>query len=178
VGVGVGVGVGGGVGGGNRPAIRVSGKSSGYRSHQGEGETTMSESRERTTSKRPRRNVTAGDLGLISKHTPGPWVVGTMGHDTDMETQINCLREGVDTEREWTSIHLNVTDGDAPDEVVALTHPDNAHLIAAAPELLEACKHVVQRYCGCHSSSDRNWHGKDCSVPLLKAAIAKAEGRE
>ena len=47
----------------------------------------------------------------------------------------------------------------------------NADLIAAAPELLAACKEFVRK-CDCGEASSRR------SYAQMKAAIAKAEGRE
>lgn len=58
-----------------------------------------------------------------------------------------------------------------PDEVEA-----NAHLIAAAPELLAACKEAVL-YLEAGISSTRFAYQARCNaVQLCRAAIAKAEG--
>lgn len=93
----------------------------------------------------------------MSKHTPGPWkavkttntpwsiVVNHDGplpneHQGDLLTQISGLR--------WES-----------DEA-------NAHLIAAAPELLEALKRILE-----------NKFEPDKITCIAEAAIAKAEGR-
>jgi hypothetical protein len=46
------------------------------------------------------------------------------------------------------------------------------------PGLLDACKHAVERNCGCHSSEGPHWHSRHCSVPILRAAIQKAEASD
>lgn len=75
------------------------------------------------------------------KWTAGPWLVGTMGYETDMETQIGCLREDKDTEKEWQPIGFADENGFAG--VIALAHLSNANLIAAAPELYDMLKAAV-----------------------------------
>lgn len=114
-----------------------------------------------------------------AKHTKGPWIVGVMGHDADMDTQIACLKENENTEQEWTAIGTSDADGFA--EVIALAHPANARLIAAAPELLEACEGLTLLIENMHDLFGANpvgeWMQQKESYRLAKAAIAKAEGR-
>ncbi len=74
------------------------------------------------------------------KHTPGPWVVDD-GLVT-MRDQAELIKADIGTNREWTAIGKNDEEGFA--EVVSLSHPANALLIAAAPELLEACQTYAQ----------------------------------
>ena len=89
------------------------------------------------------------------KHTMGPWYL-------DFDT--------VSTEpRRKGYVLAQVSFGSIdPDEVKA-----NAHLIAAAPELLDACKQAVVRL---HDISELwkvySWP----TIELLEKAIAKAEG--
>src|SRR3990167_7565144 len=70
----------------------------------------------------------------MSKHTPGPWQAGR----ADMAT----VEYGVDSkwiyaDKKYIAL-ASGNDVDTWDEVMA-----NAHLIAAAPELLEACKKAL-----------------------------------
>lgn len=85
-------------------------------------------------------------------HTPGPWRVfdtplgvGVTPKDGEYADIARC--DGFDSTR-------------TPDEVRA-----NAHLIAAAPDMLAALKFVDER-----GNADDFWN-------VLHAAIAKAEGR-
>ena len=83
-----------------------------------------------------------------TKHTPGPWHVT----ENDGEYSIN-----------W------------PDCVGIKPFKDerrkaNAYLIAAAPEMLEALKQVV-------SKVEKEYSIDFTDIPLVKAAILKAEGK-
>lgn len=89
-------------------------------------------------------------------HTPGPWRIGDAGHTV-----------------------FGPPNGSPSPRTVATVVPhndrrDNARLIAAAPDLLEACKDCLERL---QAYSERG-----LSFPLTTAkartAIAKAEGRE
>jgi len=82
----------------------------------------------------------------MSKHTPGPWLaqgryIGVKGH-------MSYIGECSDQNGNWTNEPMAVA---------------NAHLIAAAPELLEALKDMGARY---------------GLTDLARAAIAKAEGEQ
>ena len=121
-----------------------------------------------------------------AKHTKGPWIVGTMVHDTDIDTQVSCLKENEGTDKEWTAI--GVEDADGFSEVIALAHPANASLIAAAPELLEACEASLGAVNAAECLGEKEGIGKDTTkyperikldaiVERVRAAIAKAEGR-
>jgi hypothetical protein len=98
----------------------------------------------------------------MMQHSPGPWRV-EKSHDLWME-----IRAG----------HGLVADCVAP---------RNANLIAAAPDLLEACeaaligaKHEACKYRGkIEESPEPTFHCCDWSsvVDLLEKAIAKAKGR-
>lgn len=56
-------------------------------------------------------------------------------------------------------------------------YSDLVPLIEALPELLEACKAALGRGCLCSSSRSDDWHGEQCPIPILRAAIHKAEGQ-
>lgn len=100
----------------------------------------------------------------MSKHTPGPWHVG-------IEPTMNTIRirdNGMDALPIATIFY---SDGGKPryqrEESTA-----NARLIAAAPDLLEACieAHECIRTGGHFADSNR-------TMERLAAAIAKAEGK-
>ena len=94
----------------------------------------------------------------MSKHTPGPWYV-EMGND---------CRLVVDAQECVVAI-VKSPDVD-PDE----WETANAKLIAAAPDLLEACKQAA-RYI--HVCGPKPLHVTDTLVhDALAAAIAKAKG--
>lgn len=92
----------------------------------------------------------------MAQHTPGPWYRSTSGryirYDMPPMTGANVC-------------DLDVFGG-PPDEAEA-----NARLIAAAPDLLAACKLVVACYKGTTA------HEQVPAWEAVLAAIAKAEGR-
>ena len=137
----------------------------------------------------------------MSKHTPGPWrwdvhpkqhTVQLCGGRPQYDlTVMTCERWGMAgaapsflRPADGSSMLL-ITRADAfmapipgrehhADWLQTIDHPD-AHLIAAAPELLEACRAVIwwqERTGGMDDRLDQ----RDVYQPLL-AAIAKAEGR-
>lgn len=101
-------------------------------------------------------------------HTPGPWSVDSeSGNDGEAEVIVAADRTIC-----WTA------DTFTDEEGAAITDEDraNARLIAAAPELHEACKHALHALntaprfrCGKFNSYD--------IASMLEHAIAKAEGR-
>ena len=92
-------------------------------------------------------------------HTPGPWKV--LGEDVVLE----CNEKEVVA---WV--------GDIDGQMI-----NNAHLIAAAPDMLEALKEVVALtenlpvcpFCSCVLD-----HRPDCLSHEIEAAIKKARGEE
>lgn len=83
------------------------------------------------------------------KHTPGPWAIEF----------IPGLLERSIVNRDHS--------GDDWDIATVHSGPVNAHLIAAAPELYEACQRAFEQ-------TDRNARPNDWD--LLRAALAKARG--
>lgn len=75
----------------------------------------------------------------VVSHTPGEWKLDKE-QMVSMRDQAQMLLDDIGTDREWVAVGLEDCDGFA--EVIAMTHPQNARLIAAAPDLLEACKAV------------------------------------
>ena len=80
-------------------------------------------------------------------HTPGPWIYNGCFITADGERPI--------------------ARGDVPPE----ENECNAHLIAAAPELLEACRAVI-------AFRDLDAEQRDDAVHMCEVAIAKATGKE
>jgi hypothetical protein len=96
----------------------------------------------------------------MNKHTPGPWVVYDDSND-GKTNRIEIAARGKTVA--W--IYHSVPAEDLP----------NARLIAAAPDLLDALKNIVNLW-DHHASA----HGDGTIFPLhvaARAAIAKAEGK-
>ena len=97
-------------------------------------------------------------------HTPGPWNISTDGEAAGV---IYALRGF-----EWDDICVITPRCEAA---------ANAHLIAAAPDMLEALEEVVALtenlqvcpFCGCVLD-----HRPDCLSHEIDAAIRKARGKE
>lgn len=121
---------------------------------------------------------------MSGKHTPGPWVVRTAGHGA---------AGGVVVDELW----VGKPAGDTADDIAIasdirnpyadqLDHvaEANAALIAAAPDLLEACKRLEMACMRLGIHFSRGTHeGKHTDEALeainqARAAIAKAEGRQ
>lgn len=101
----------------------------------------------------------------MSKHTPGPWNIAQ--ESIDKEWHIVTASGG----RIMANVHI-----EAGNEMDAA----NARLIAAAPDLLAACKDVArQANMNIDADDPDNWHLAEITrsaVELVFAAIAKAEG--
>lgn len=89
----------------------------------------------------------------MSKHTPGPWRFTSRPHDG------NYMR-----------IHCS-SDPNEGDNLRGYCGEANARLIAAAPDLLEACKAML----ACCYDLERN-DETIAAVETTRAAIAKATG--
>jgi hypothetical protein len=98
---------------------------------------------------------------METKHTPGPWKIHhNIGHKNELgiiADNAPCIIAIMGNQKEW------------PKEAEA-----NANLIAAAPELLEACKFFIELYDESQSNSDKSY-AADSGAELISAAIAKAE---
>jgi hypothetical protein len=92
--------------------------------------------------------------GKMSTHTLGPWTI-----------------------RPSTSLHRTyvLTGSHIPDEIPWEEDCANAHLIAAAPDLL-ATLEAINEWGGRHLKYDIQWAAS--FGPLTRAAIAKAQGKE
>ena len=127
----------------------------------------------------------------MAEHTPGPWMIHLHNHvDGELWLSIGHLRNGMET-GPVTDITGKVSQVFRPccEFKYLLASEDeqwaNAHLIAAAPDLLAALEEVEygqivitreygsMRECPICQNSEGYGHGKDC---LISAAIAKARG--
>lgn len=97
----------------------------------------------------------------MSKHTPGPWM--------QSDATVYALTPDGKRNRFWTSVQsvCRPEIGEASQEECRA----NAHLIAAAPDLLEAAKKLIRA--GEEGDADLAMEAHDD----LRAAIAKAEGK-
>lgn len=92
------------------------------------------------------------------KHTPGPWKVAPV--------------EG----KRMTCVYTDKTN------IALLVHQEDAHLIAAAPELLEALKEYIEVMGPAHENECPQDDTCNCKWKYINdkvnQAIAKAEGAE
>lgn len=97
----------------------------------------------------------------MNQHTPGPW--------NFVEVEYTASQPAVFEVRDDEGAFI----ASAADEADAL-------LIAAAPELLEACESVIRTTGRVHAGAcivDEVGKGCICHVDKLRAAIAKARGQ-
>jgi len=100
---------------------------------------------------------------MESKHTEGLWKV--FGEKSNINITAKFLN-GTDPYR--MPIAYIQTEGNCNDSMA------NAHLMAAAPELLEACELVMQMY----EDDSMFRHPRNCDAILkTEQAIAKAKGK-
>lgn len=92
-------------------------------------------------------------------HSPGPW-----------KLQPFMNRDGF------------YVDGPEGNAIVMVTKNENreadARLIAAAPDLLAACKHLLASHQFCEVSSGKDCECGRCICCEARAAVSKAEGRD
>lgn len=93
----------------------------------------------------------------MSKHTPGPWKYSPKRS----QPELNLYR--VTTTKDTAAVFITSSEADA-------------HLIAAGPDLLEACK-GIQRAAQTRTPNELQLFISD-ALKLVQAAIAKAEGKE
>ena len=96
-----------------------------------------------------------------AKHTPGPWEA--CGQD-------GCIRIRA-TDVDGTTVYPAAINGNADDDEYGPTTRANAELIAAAPDLLAACRVALQAIEDAHhgvSTADQE--------AMIEQVIAEAEG--
>ncbi len=109
----------------------------------------------------------------MAKHTPGPWVFDGSGIHKEAVTMVEFGLE-IHVQRIaaiYVADDFEFTSSEAEERFQAEAEA-NAHLIAAAPDLLAACESVIARISD--PSVDRE--KDDESLRLLRAAIARAKG--
>ena len=110
-----------------------------------------------------------------AKHTPGPWLIEPDHIDDDGAYSEPSIWSTPDDSGKQFAI--------ATIRIGLLGSAANAHLIAAAPELLEACKEMVRRFTGLFDSYARKTYAEgsnpdsDLELSLInaKSAIQKAD---
>lgn len=113
-----------------------------------------------------------------TKHTPGPWRVSKITNDVSVCGQrIDCFEVESPKDCCWIAQVQNHT-------ACTATEPGNAnaHLIAAAPDLLKACKEAIPWICLATARDPETTHPQALvnakeDLDLAMKAIAKAEGR-
>jgi len=95
-------------------------------------------------------------------HTPGPWELKT--HIEKGESQ--------------GAPYMFVQSCENGEIISRVSNFDNARLIAAAPELLEACEKAHDELCKATFSGRGDVRGLDYAIDKIKSAVAKAEGKE
>ena len=93
----------------------------------------------------------------VGKHTPGEWIVGAMGNEVftgdGKATICQCVEH---------------------DKRTHLRSQANARLIAAAPDLLEACKEMINLICDYNQGEDYEVNGW---IKEWGNIVKKAEGK-
>lgn len=114
---------------------------------------------------------------MTTQHTPGPWTYES--DHTHRQYNIRMLGHLIGTRDEAKHI---CTVNNLPPHVLANRDPAtaeaNAHLIAAAPELLAASRILlaIVEHLRAHPGDTLDEHHCD-EIDAARAAIAKAEGR-
>jgi hypothetical protein len=114
----------------------------------------------------------------MSRHTPGPWIFGIRNYDD--ECKPGFIEKPFDYKGPGFFDNPGIFGADGTevvgcDEYLIFNSPDNARLIAAAPDLLEALK-------ACIPHLERDDHHTDAlsrerpHYAAARAAIAKATG--
>ena len=103
----------------------------------------------------------------MSEHTAGPWHVDPKAPEESYFEDVNILRE------DGLAVAVAVHNGNIDPATVKA----NAHLIAAAPDLLEALKEALDLLRKEAPGTPLNNHRFDAIGIRAYAAIAKAEGR-
>ncbi len=102
-------------------------------------------------------------------HTPGPWIFCTPNYNAQCRRGEEHLVMTADGKKAICHVFIRKL---VRGEMHQMPVIDNGNLIAAAPDLLEACKAALDDYNGSDSA-----YSQLQVIAMLRAAIAKAEGR-
>ncbi len=106
-------------------------------------------------------------------HTPGPWISFGEGNEW------LGIEAGVDTSEPFSIVVFGTPDDDNGVQGRTVEEArENARLIAAAPELLKACKLVELHFKRNQVSGNFQGDDEHEAWSVIAKAIAKAEGRE
>lgn len=102
------------------------------------------------------------------KHTPGPWVPGEAAYETMHDAQYRVFISIGTQEAPMNIGYVSAT------QLVPLAQAEaNAKLVAASPELLDACKHALFALLG-QQRADDGYTVHTTAISKLKGAIKKA----
>lgn len=101
----------------------------------------------------------------MSKHTPGPWVFSSL--------IVRAAGNGYEVARVHCNFKIRGKEGREEYEYAQ----GNAHLIATAPEMLEALKEAALQIEYLHGKFKETGSG-NATLARVQDAIAKAEGRK
>lgn len=103
--------------------------------------------------------------GKTMKHTKGPWEVGCLVENDYEARHVEIKKVGA------LNLIARAYYGKTDEEAAT-----NAHLIAAAPELLEACNDVLKRFGGSVREYEAMTAGQKLAIERTVEAIRKAQG--
>lgn len=108
---------------------------------------------------------------MTTKHTPGPWIASRGQHSPKSKDR-SCFWVVNQADDGREDLMPRICDAIAPEGFDGFQQGEaNARLIAAAPELLEACQAAFAEL-----ANDPTWHVSFLRLDVLRAAIAKAAG--
>jgi len=111
---------------------------------------------------------------IMSKHTPGPWVFGIRNYDEDCgfaEKPFDYVGPGYyDNPGIFGPGGMEVV---GCDEYFIFNSPEDARLISAAPDLLEALQNMLAQYKTVHGIGDMEMQS---AIDFAHKAISKATG--
>ncbi len=108
----------------------------------------------------------------MSKHTPGPWSYRKVPRKQEWEINTGrCPNSGHES---WTGMSVVFGCDDYP-KMGKIVGEANARLIAASPELLEACKAMLSEF---NEQMAGIVNDEFAVIAKARAAIAKATGEQ